>query len=419
MLTRVTRDFGTARLRATTVAIDDPGPLTRFLPDAEPGCAFLRKGEGFVGIGELARFETDYIDTADVWWGEVASQIDHDSELPGESGVGPLAFGSFAFDPDRSAVGSVLVVPRIIIGRRGGRAWLTKLGDLRDLHLPPVGEPPQSPSLQLGTGTVTQNEWGRIVARCVELIRTGDVQKVVLARDLVASGTAPIDLRAVLLRLVELYPMTWTYLVDGMVGATPELLVRVANGLVTSRVLAGTVSVDPDHTDPLAKAAQLARSAKDLAEHEFAVSSVAEALAPFCRAMNVPDAPSVLALPNVLHLATDITGVMDDGSSALRLAAALHPSAAVCGTPTHLARETIAEIEHMDRGRYAGPVGWVDTQGDGEWAIALRGGHVRQDQPERIRLFAGAGIVADSEPCAEVDETRAKFLPMLQALGLE
>lgn len=420
MLDKVILDFGTARMRATTVAIDDPGPLERFLPGHGQSSAFLRRGEGFVGIGEVARFETDYIQTADVWWAEIASQIDHDSELPGVSGIGPLAFGSFVFDPDRSAFRSVLTVPRVIVGRRGGQYWLTKLGDERSAHLPPLGDAAAFPQdLQLGQGTVTQDEWAGIVARCVELIRTGDVHKVVLARDLIARSSAPIDLRAVLARLLQHYPMTWTYLVDGMVGATPELLVRVADGLVTSRVLAGTISVDPDQTDPLSKAAQLARSSKDIREHEFAVDSVAHALEPFCRAMNVPEAPSVLPLPNVLHLATDITGVVDEGVSALRLAAELHPSAAVCGTPTHLALDTIAEIEGMDRGRYAGPVGWVDMGGDGEWAIALRGGYSGPEAPEQIRLFAGAGIVADSDPASELEETRAKFVPMLQALDLD
>lgn len=418
-LGKVILDFGSARMRATTVAIDDPGPLERFLPEAEPGAAFLRQGQGIVGIGEVARFETDYIDTADVWWEEIASQIDHDSELPGISGVGPLAFGSFAFDPDRSAYRSILTVPRVVIGRRNGKAWLTELGDHREMSLPPVGAPMVFPTLKLGSGSVSQHAWADLVARCVEHIAQGDVQKVVLARDLVAHADTPIDLRAVLVRLTTRYPMTWTYLVEGMAGATPELLVRVVDGLVTSRVLAGTISVDPDHTNPLSKAAQLARSEKDLNEHEFAVDSVAQALRPFCRAMNVPEAPSVLPLPNVLHLSTDITGVTQEDSSSLRLAAALHPSAAVCGTPTHLARDLIAELEHMDRGRYAGPVGWVDMQGDGEWAIALRGGHVDPATPDRIRMFAGAGIVADSEPALELEETRAKFLPMLQALGLE
>lgn len=420
MLTKVILDFGSGRMRATTVAIDDPGPLERFIPHGEPAAAFLRRGEGFITLGEVARFETDYIDTADVWWSEISKQIDHDSELPGVSGIGPIAVGSFAFDPDRSNYRSVLSVPRTIVGRRGGQCWLTELGTDRRLSLPAVADAPEFPAnLELGHGTVTQDEWAGIVADCVELIRSGDVHKVVLARDLIARSDAPIDLRAVLARLIEQYPMTWTYLVDGMVGATPELLVRVSDSLVTSRVLAGTISVDEGGQDPLSKAAQLARSSKDIAEHEFAVESVAEALQPFCRAINVPEAPSVLPLPNVLHLATDITGVAEADVSALRLAAALHPSAAVCGTPTHLALDTIAEIEPMDRGRYAGPVGWVDMAGDGEWAIALRGGYSGPDAPEQIRLFAGAGIVADSDPQAELLETRAKFVPMLQALGLD
>ena len=186
-----------------------------------------------------------------------------------------------------------------------------------------------------------------------------------------------------------------------------------------TRVLAGTVSFDPERTDPVQRAAELARSQKDVAEHEFAVDSVARALEPFCSAMNVPETPSVLPLPNVLHLATDITGATDPDTSALALAAALHPSAAVCGTPTYLARDIINELESLDRSRYAGPVGWVDSRGDGEWALALRGGQIHPDSPERIQLFAGCGIVADSVPEDELAETLAKFLPMLQALGLD
>ena len=138
---------------------------------------------------------------------------------------------------------------------------------------------------------------------------------------------------------------------------------------------------------------------------------------PYCSGMNVPDAPYVLELPNVLHLATDITGVAVPGSTSLALAAALHPSAAVCGTPTHVARDLIAAIEGMDRGRYAGPIGWVDADGNGEWAIALRGGQLNAEDPREIRLYAGCGIMPDSDPAAELAETRAKLLPMRQAVG--
>ncbi len=420
MLAKVILDFGSARMRATTVAIPDPGPLERFLPESAPGCAFVRRGEGFVALGEVARFETDTLEAADVWWDEISNQIDHDSEMPGEFGIGPLAVGTFTFDPDRSEDLSVLIVPEIIIGRRGGVSWMTRLGDSRrTTSMPPLGEPTVPPSgLELLGGSMGEGIWTEIVGEVVDLIRRDEVHKVVLARDLRVRAEAPLDLRYLLAELTSAYPMTWAYLVDGMVGATPELLLRRQGGLVTSRVLAGTVWRDAEGVDPLAKAAELARSQKDISEHEFAVESVASALAPYCSAMNVPESPSVLKLPNVLHLSTDITGVVNQAASALTIAAALHPSAAVCGTPTHLAMDIISELESLDRGRYAGPVGWVDTQGDGEWAIALRGGQVRPGSPEEIQLFAGAGIVADSSPEAELEETGAKFVPMLQALGL-
>ena len=145
--------------------------------------------------------------------------------------------------------------------------------------------------------------------------------------------------------------------------------------------------------------------------------SVAEALRPHCSSMNLPEAPFVLHLPNVMHLATDVTAVLRDGASSLGLAAALHPSAAVCGTPTDMAAEVIHELEQMDRGRYAGPVGWLDAEGDGEWGIALRSGMLDDEDPCAIRVFAGCGIVAGSVPEAELAESDAKLLPMRQALG--
>ncbi|MDP9418251.1 MAG: chorismate-binding protein, partial [Actinomycetota bacterium] len=209
----------------------------------------------------------------------------------------------------------------------------------------------------------------------------------------------------------------WTFAVDGLLGATPELLVRLDRGLVTSRVLAGTIRRTGDDAGDLALSASLAHSSKDLEEHEYAVRSVAEALAPHCSSMNVPEAPFVLHLPNVMHLATDVTGVLADSSSALGLVASLHPSAAVCGTPTSVAQRVIRELEGMDRGRYAGPVGWIDGRGDGEWGIALRCAEVDRREPARLRLFAGCGIVAGSDPEAELIESAAKLVPMRDALG--
>ena len=159
------------------------------------------------------------------------------------------------------------------------------------------------------------------------------------------------------------------------------MLVRLERGLVTSRVLAGTIRRTGDDTRDLALAGRLARSSKDREEHEYAVRSVADALALHCSSTNVPEQPFVLHLPNVMHLATDVAGVVRDGSTSLELAASLHPSAAVCGTPTDAARALIAELEGMDRGRYAGPVGWMSADGDGEWGIALRCARVRGPRP--------------------------------------
>jgi menaquinone-specific isochorismate synthase len=260
-------------------------------------------------------------------------------------------------------------------------------------------------------------EWSGIVADAVGRIGEGDVDKVVLARDLLAYADRPIDLRRPLHRLATAYPGCWTFSVDGLIGATPELLVRREKGLITSRVLAGTIRRTGDDKHDLALAASLARSSKDLEEHEFAVRSVAGALGRHCQSMLVPETPFVLHLPNVMHLATDVTGVAANGASALGLAAALHPSAAVCGTPTAVARELIAELENMDRGRFSGPVGWMDARGDGEWCIALRCGQADPADPTRMRLFAGAGIVAGSDPAAELAETNAKLVPMRDALG--
>jgi menaquinone-specific isochorismate synthase len=254
------------------------------------------------------------------------------------------------------------------------------------------------------------------VSRAVGRISDGDLDKVVLARDLQARSASPIDARWVLGQLAERYQRTWTFAVGGLVGATPELLVRRDQGLVLSRVLAGTIRRTGDDARDLALAASLARSSKDLEEHEYAVRSVAESLAPHCSSMNVPETPFVLHLSNVMHLATDVAGVAADHASSLALAASLHPTAAVGGTPAATAMPLIAELEGMDRGRYAGPVGWMDASGDGEWGIALRCGRFSDADPGAVRLFAGCGIVAGSDPDAEAAEAEAKFLPMRDAL---
>ncbi|MFD2082985.1 menaquinone-specific isochorismate synthase [Actinopolymorpha cephalotaxi] len=397
--------------------------LLQTLP-AEEATAWVRRGEGLVGHGEAARLDVagpDRFAIAVRWWDKLAESAAVRDEI-GEPGTGLVGFGSFAFadDPGHSA----LVVPRVVLGRRGDRRWLTTISvepalptvpSLPSLFgTPPPPERPQG--VVFADGALTGAQWASAVADAVRRIDAGDLDKVVLARDLLAVAEKPVDFRWPLARIARDYPACWTYAVRGLIGATPEMLVRLENGLVTSRVLAGTIRRTNDDARDLALAASLARSSKDLEEHEYAVRSVADSLAPHCTSMNVPESPFVLHLPNVMHLATDLAGVLADGSSALELAAALHPSAAVCGTPTPVALSLIAELEHMDRGRYAGPVGWVDAAGNGEWGIALRCAQVDSEDPRRLRLYAGCGIVADSVPESELAEAQAKLVPVRDAL---
>ena len=419
-----------ARLVARTVEVDDPGPLLGLLPPGVAPLSWVRRGEGIVGWGEAARLRTTgpdrFLDAerglAQIMAGAV---VRDDVRL---RGTGPVAFGSFAFADD-SPTPSSIVVPATVVGHREGRWWLTRT-TLGEVDAPvgatipgPVAEappqhdaPPSSGQVTFADGAVSSPDWESLVARAVARVERGELDKVVLARDLLARTERPVDPRGLLRRLAEAYPSTWTFSVDGLVGATPEMLVRTQVRLVASRVLAGTIRRSGDDNHDLALAASLARSSKDLGEHEYAVRSVVEALTPFCAGTNVPESPFVLHLANVMHLATDVTGVLRDDVSSLRLAAALHPSAAVCGTPTAAAAALIGEVEGMDRGRYAGPVGWLDASGDGEWGIALRCGQIGPD-PHEIRLFAGCGIVAGSDPAAELAESSAKLVPMRDALG--
>ncbi len=395
-----------------------PANLLDLLPDDHP-VAWLRRGEGMVAWGVAARRRTSgpdrFTDTVD-WWHAVtaAAEVHDDVALPG---TGLIGIGSLAFADDPGE--SVMVVPRVVVGVRGDRAWITEIETTGSMPGGPVLEvqpPVAAPrNVVFADGAMSGAAWESVVSEAVRRIGVGDLEKVVLARDLVASADDDVDVRWPLRRLADDYEMCWTFHVDGLFGATPEMLVRRERGLVTSRVLAGTIRRTGDDEHDLALAGQLARSSKDLEEHEYAVRSVADSLAPYCSSMNVPEVPFVLHLPNVMHLATDVAGVVHDsaGASVLELAAALHPSAAVGGTPTKVAVEMIAEIEGMDRGRYAGPVGWMDAHGDGEFAIALRSAEIRGNQ---VRLFAGCGIVADSDPEAELAEAQAKFLPVRDAL---
>ncbi|MGH3234219.1 MAG: isochorismate synthase [Streptosporangiaceae bacterium] len=258
--------------------------------------------------------------------------------------------------------------------------------------------------------------WEEAVAEAVAAIKAGCLRKVVLARDVFGTAAEPIDARILLQRLAVRYPGCFTFACDGMIGATPELLVRRAGREVSALVLGGTLPRGENPAEDEALGEELLASAKNNEEHAYAVVSIREALEPLCEALEVEARPALLKFPNLQHLGTRVRGTLAGGGtpqSALALAAAAHPPAAVCGTPTGAALDLIRELEHMDRERYAGPVGWVDAEGNGEFGIAIRSAQL---SGRTARLFAGCGIVAGSEPAAELAETLVKLQPMRGAL---
>lgn len=322
-----------------------------------------------------------------------------------------VAFVTVTFSPDSQAA-STLIVPRTL--GRWSSGSLHLVADA-DAEIPEPSAPLDDfEEMDLERGALTRQAFRRAVAEAVRRIDAGDLAKVVLARDLEASAPDPIDLNAMLVRLQQANPQAWTFHVDGLIGASPELLVRRRGLRVESQVLAGSAAVtgDEDATDRASRA--LAASGKDHAEHAYAAQSIV------MRLRTLADvevgAPHVRRWPRIMHLATDITATLREPRSALDIAALLHPSAAVCGWPTATAASVIAELEGFDRGRYAGPVGWMDATGAGEFAIALRCGQASADL-RSVRMFAGGGIVAGSDPSAELAETATKFLAMYEALS--
>jgi len=403
-------------LRITTELLGDHPRLSEITTHLPLTASWIRGADGFIAFGKYKSHTVQgkkRFAEASAWWQNELSQLEIKNNVHGV-GTGPIVFTSFSFSEDQP---SLLVIPEIVVVQKNGKSWITWIGD-KQPELSARVIPSSGLSLQWENGALTDSEWSGAVEESVSRIKAGNLEKVVLARDLVAKSDKVITPAALIQSLESEYPSTWLFLVENLIGATPELLVRLSKSLVTSRVLAGTIRRTGDEERDFALAGSLAKSSKDLEEHEYAVRSVAEALEPFASSTNVPDAPFVLHLPNVMHLATDVTGVINDTASKVdifKLVAALHPSAAVCGTPTDVARELISELEAMNRGRYAGPVGWVDAHGDGEMGIALRCGEIAEDQLS-IRLFAGCGIVAGSSAQEELAESQAKLLPMRSAL---
>ncbi|AOJ08503.1 isochorismate synthase [Burkholderia mayonis] len=309
--------------------------------------------------------------------------------------------GAVPFDVERPTVLSVV------------RAML-RGGPLADVQAPPPA------AHRYDTRAVPPgDDYAAAVAQAVASIRAGHLDKVVLARTLELTGEQPVDVRALIERLAARNPHGYTFSVDvgdgrTLLGASPELLVSRFQGVMRANPLAGSAPRSSDPVEDRRRAEALLASAKDLDEHRVVVDAVKESLAPFCKKLVVPARPSLVHTQTMWHLSTEVTG--ETSADALTLALALHPTPAVCGYPRSDAREVILRAEPFDRGFYAGTLGWVDARGDGEWIVTIRCAEARG---HTLRLFAGAGIVGDSRPAAELAETAAKFRTMLDAMGVD
>lgn len=399
--------------------IDDSFSLLDSLPPRQQ-LLWLRRGDGMVGFGTALRLEffgaTRFTD-ASAAWSNLAHHTTVDDAV-GIPGTGLIAFGTFAF-ASGSAATSVLHVPSIVIGRRHGRAWITRISaesdaaSDTDMAMPPARTPDAAQSVEFAPGSFTSAAFLAAVDTAIDAINQGGVSKVVLARDLVGPLPTLADTAATVAALAASYPDCWTFAVDDFIGSSPETLVAVTDGTVTARVLAGSAARGVDAPTDQQASVDLATSAKDQDEHQYAVQSVLAALRPHSPGVTASEMPFTLRLPNLWHLASDVEGALADGSTSLDLVAALHPTAAVAGTPTPTAVALIDEWEPFDRGRYAGPVGWIGADGDGEWAIALRCAQIEAEG--FVRAYAGAGIVAESIPAHELAETSLKFRPIVEA----
>jgi menaquinone-specific isochorismate synthase len=353
-----------------------------------------------------------------------AITVHDDLALPG---CGPVAIGALPYDP---AAGGHLVVPRLTLGRQGAKTWATLIEpsgttgpDLRRAVEDELAELRHEPALEALpdgfelTACIPHDEWKQLVAKAVGEMAGGSLAKVVLARQVEVLANRPFVLPETLARLASLYPSCTVFHVEGFIGASPEVLVRRMGAEILSHPLAGTVARSGDPATDEALLAALMASRKDRHEHQLVVDAIAAKLRPFCSTLEVPKAPTVVPLRNVSHLGTEIRGALSTGSAALptslELAALLQPTPAVGGLPVGAALRWQRDNEGFDRGCYAGPVGWLDSRGDGEWALGLRSASV---SGRRAVLYAGNGIVAGSDPDAELAETQLKLQALLAAL---
>ncbi|MFE6286373.1 isochorismate synthase [Streptomyces sp. NPDC057877] len=323
----------------------------------------------------------------------------------------PLVMGCLPFAPDAPAA---LAVPETV-------RWAPPLREDPLVALPVPHSGPTRHDWRVRE-VPAPAEYGAAVAAAVARMRAGDFDKVVLARTLELTCPTEPDLPAMLRRLARRDRAGYTFALPSgpgrtLVGASPELLVARHGGRLTANPLAGSAPRSADLAEDVRRAVALLESEKDLHEHAVVVAAVREALAPYCDRLAVPERPTLVRTAALWHLSTTVTGDLADPEvTALDLASALHPTPAVCGTPTEVAREVIAASEPFDRGPYTGMVGWQDADGDGEWVVTIR---CAEAEGRSLRLFAGAGVVAASSPEAETAETAAKFRTFLHAVGAE
>ncbi len=378
--------------------------------DLENRSVFLRQGQLILAQGEVLRIEAsgaNRIAELAAKWKELVANTAIDNQV-GLPGSGMIGLTSITFS-EHSTAPSVLYVPKKTIVIRGENAFEISA------DAPTIAEPElKKPSGVFLQGDLSASRFKELVQQAVGIIATSELDKVVLSRDLVMPISQQPDLSEAVAKLYDRYPHCWTYSIGDVFGASPELLLRAESGEVSARVLAGTAGrgTDPDVDRAIAEG--LAHSHKNRHEHDYAAQSMVERLEPFCEIVEADSEPFSLALPDLWHLATDVRGKLKPGVSLLDVIAELHPTAAVAGTPRLKAQQLIAELEPYDRAGYAGPVGWLSSDGSGELAIALRGGVIEQNQ---IRAFAGCGIVEESDPQAELDETELKFRAVRHAFS--
>ncbi len=389
-------------LRAVTRPLE-PNPDLNDVA-AHDGYLFVRDGVGVAARGVAAKVNLDDVDA-------VLTSIDHHGG-PGR----PLAIGALPFRPGAPCQ---LVVPNIVVGKAAnGSRWLTAIDVDWDIAATQVCAPvrpprPQAASFSVRPG-VPVDLYLSAVGAVRDAVRAHQVTKAVIARDILVQSDQDIDVRGVLRRLRAGFGSSYRYSVDGLVGASPELLVERVGDIVRSHPLAGTLPRTGDPAADALLAKQLIASMKDQVEHRIVIDVVRDTLLPWCSYLDWEAEATVLAVANVQHLATAMEGRLSKPEpSVLTLARALSPTPALGGHPQADALALIASVEGMDRGRYGGAVGWVDSEGDGTWAVSIRCAEI---DGNRARLFAGGGIVADSDPLAELAETQAKFQAMLAAI---